>query len=82
MNQNQLKAIVLDLAKKAGLEGGEKRKEAIRLAAKFIDDNTNTGIIDPFDRPVIRAALEVGVECAYQWAKADGSLADAEAQAA
>lgn len=76
--QAKARALVLALASEAGMDGEAKRDKAAGDLAKFIDDNTRTGIFDPFDRPFIRVFCGAIIQGAYDWAKASGELAKAQ----
>ncbi len=50
--------LVADMGDMSG--GGSEKKEAV---VQFIDDITNTGILDPFDKPFI----SIGIDAIVAW---------------
>ncbi len=54
--------------------GKEKAKFAARLLAKWIDVNTDTGPLEPYDRPAFNLVGLALVEFAYREAKHEGDL--------
>ena len=65
--------LVLEVAHEA-IPGKRKARKAARQIAKWIDDNTDTGALEPFDRPVFTLIGLGLVEFAYRELKAAGEL--------